>query len=88
MLAHEPAYYSLYQELGADLVLTGHVHGGQIIFPGKGGFLSPDFTFFPELYEGMHDLGGMDLIVSRGLGNSVAPVRINDYPELVVVKAS
>ena len=42
----------------------------------------------PELYEGMHDLGGMDLIVSRGLGNSVAPVRINDYPELVVVKAS
>ena len=88
MLAHEPAYYSLYQELGADLVLTGHVHGGQIIFPGKGGFLSPDFTFFPEYYEGMHDLGGMHLIVSRGLGNSVAPVRINDYPELVVVKAS
>lgn len=85
MLAHEPDYVSLYQSLGADLVLTGHVHGGQKIIPGKGGMLSPDFTFFPELYEGIHTYDSMTLIVSRGLGNSVAPVRINDYPELVVI---
>lgn len=88
MLAHEPDYVSLYQSLGADLVLTGHVHGGQIIIPGKGGLLSPDFTFFPELYEGMHSYGSMTLIVSRGLGNSVAPVRINNYPELVVINVT
>jgi predicted MPP superfamily phosphohydrolase len=88
MLAHEPDYVSLYQSLGADLVLTGHVHGGQIIIPGKGGLLSPDFTFFPSLYEGMHSYGSMTLIVSRGLGNSVAPVRINNYPELVVINVT
>lgn len=88
MLAHEPDYVSLYQSLGADLVLTGHVHGGQIIIPGKGGLLSPDFTFFPELYEGVHTYDSMTLIVSRGLGNSVAPIRINDYPELVVINVS
>ncbi len=88
MLAHEPDYVSLYQSLGADLVLTGHVHGGQIIIPGKGGMLSPDFTFFPSLYEGVHTYDSMTLIVSRGLGNSVAPVRINDYPELVVINVS
>lgn len=88
MLAHEPDYVSLYQSLGADLVLTGHVHGGQIIIPGKGGILSPDFTFFPELYEGMHSYGSMTLIVSRGLGNSVAPVRINNFPELVVINVT
>ena len=88
MLAHEPDYVSLYQSLGADLVLTGHVHGGQIIIPGKGGLLSPDFSFFPELYEGMHSYGSMTLIVSRGLGNSVAPVRINNYPELVVINVT
>lgn len=88
MLAHEPDYVSLYQSLGADLVLTGHVHGGQIIIPGKGGLLSPDFTFFPSLYEGVHTYDSMTLIVSRGLGNSVAPVRINDYPELVVINVS
>ena len=88
MLAHEPDYVSLYQSLGADLVLTGHVHGGQIIIPGKGGLLSPDFTFFPELYEGMHSYGSMTLIVSRGLGNSIAPVRINNFPELVVINVT
>lgn len=88
MLAHEPDYISLYQSLGADLVLTGHVHGGQMIIPGKGGVLSPDFTFFPELYEGMHSYGSLTLIVSRGLGNSVAPVRINNYPELVVINVT
>ncbi len=87
MLAHEPQFYGLYKSLGADLVLTGHYHGGQIIIPGKGGLVSPEFEFFPEYYEGMHDMEGMKLIISRGLGNSVAPVRINNYPELVIVKA-
>lgn len=86
LLAHEPGYVSLYQRLGADLVLTGHVHGGQIIIPGKGGLLSPDVEFFPEYYDGIHDLGGTKLVISRGLGNSALPIRINDYPEIVVIK--
>jgi len=86
MLGHEPGYSALYQSLGADLVLTGHIHGGQFIIPDKGGMLSPDFEIFPELYEGVHEFGNMKLIISRGLGNSIVPVRINNYPELVVVK--
>ena len=69
----------------ADLVLTGHVHGGQFIIPGKGGLVSPDFEFFPEMYEGEHRYGDMTMIISRGLGNSVIPVRINNYPEIVRV---
>ena len=44
------------------------------------------FEFFPKPYEGMFDHNGMTVILSRGLGNSIAPVRINNYPELVVVK--
>ena len=86
MLAHEPQYHSLYQSLGTDLVLTGHYHGGQIIIPGVGGVVSPEFEFFPDMYEGIHTFGSMKLVLSRGLGNSIAPVRINNYPELVVVK--
>ena len=86
MLAHEPQYYPLYKNLGADLALTGHYHGGQIIIPGKGGFVSPEYEFFPKMYEGINDVGGMDLVISKGLGNSVLPVRINNYPEIVVVK--
>ena len=88
MLAHEPQYHSLYQSLGADLVLTGHFHGGQIIIPGVGGVVSPEFEFFPEMYQGIHTFGDMKLVLSRGLGNSVIPVRINNYPEIVVVKVS
>jgi predicted MPP superfamily phosphohydrolase len=69
-------------------VLTGHIHGGQIIIPGKGGLISPDVEFFPEYYDGLYELGGecnTRMIVSRGIGNSVLPLRINNYPELVVV---
>lgn len=86
MLAHEPSFHSVYQECGMDLVLTGHYHGGQIIIPGKGGLVSPDFEFFPELYQGMHEFGDTTMVISRGLGNSLAPVRINNYPEIVVVE--
>ena len=86
MLAHEPQYYELYQRLGADLVLAGHYHGGQIIIPGAGGLISPEFEFFPKPYQGVTDYSGMQLVLSRGLGNSVVPVRINDYPEVVVVR--
>lgn len=86
LLAHEPQYLDNYSALGADLVLTGHYHGGQIIIPGMGGVISPEFEFFPKPYEGMFDHHGMTVVLSRGLGNSVAPVRINNYPELVVVK--
>lgn len=88
MLAHEPQYTDLYKSLGADLVFTGHYHGGQIIIPGVGGVMSPEFEFLPELYEGIHDIDGMKIIISRGLGNSAAPVRINNYPELVIAKVS
>ena len=86
LLAHEPQYVELYQKLGADLVFTGHYHGGQIIIPGIGGLISPEFELLPKPYEGMYEYGGTTVVLSRGLGNSVAPVRINDYPELVVVK--
>lgn len=86
MLAHEPSFHNVYQNCGMDLVFTGHYHGGQIIIPGKGGLISPDFEFFPELYEGMHEFGDTTMVISRGLGNSLAPVRINNYPEIVVVE--
>ena len=80
VLSHEPGHYD------ADLIFAGHIHGGQFIIPGKGGLLSPDFTFFPEYYGDMYDLGSARLVVSRGLGNSLVPVRINNFPEIVVVE--
>ncbi len=85
LLSHEPERHEQYESTGADIVFTGHIHGGQIIIPGKGGLLSPDFEFFPKLYEGEHQVGNMTMYISRGMGNSLLPVRINDYPEIVVL---
>lgn len=80
VLSHEPGYYD------AELIFAGHIHGGQFIIPGKGGLLSPDFSFFPKYYGDMYDLGNAKLVVSRGLGNSLVPVRINNFPEIVVME--
>ena len=85
MLAHEPQYTELFKRLGADLVFTGHYHGGQIIIPGVGAVVTPEFEFFPDIYQGLNDYQGMKYVISRGLGNSAAPVRVNNYPEVVVV---
>ena len=86
LLAHEPKLIDGYRETGMDLVFTGHVHGGQVIIPGVGGLFDPDIRFFPDPYEGMLEYGDITMILSRGLGNSVLPIRINNYPEIVVVE--
>ncbi len=84
LLAHNPLYYPAYRDWGADLTLSGHVHGGIIRIPGKGGLLSPDVTFFPKYDGGHFRENGKDLIVSRGLGNHFL-VRVMNPPELLVV---
>lgn len=85
LLAHEPRYLESYNSAGADLVLVGHNHGGQFVVPGKGGFISPDMEIFPKFYGGCHSFNDTTMIISRGLGNSVIPVRINNYPEIVKI---
>ena len=85
MLAHEPQAHESYEKAGPDLVLCGHNHGGQINIPGKGGLVDSDLHFFPDLYEGVHEFNSMTMIISRGLGNSIFPIRLNNYPEIVKV---
>lgn len=85
LLAHEPSEYVEYAKTGADIVFAGHVHGGQVIIPGKGGLISPDMELFPVLYKGEYHFDSMTMYVSAGLGNSVLPLRINNYPEIVVL---
>lgn len=85
VLAHEPQYINNYANAGADLVLTGHAHGGQFRIPGVGGLVAPEQGFFPQYTEGMHHRGNTDMIISRGLGNSIIPVRIMNDPEIVCV---
>ncbi len=84
LLAHKPQYMDNYVLCGVNLVFSGHVHGGQIRLPWIGGLLSPEHGVFPKYDAGPYTEGGTTLIVSRGLGNSVLPLRIFDRPDVVV----
>ena len=86
VFAHEPQYLQNYANAEADLVLTGHAHGGQIRLPFVGGIVAPDQGFLPEYTSGQYNSADTEMIVSRGLGNSIIPVRLFNYPEVVCVE--
>lgn len=85
LLAHRPEIVSLYKEYGFDVVFSGHAHGGQFRLPFVGGLFAPGQGLFPEYTSGTHEQGGTTMVVSRGLGNSVIPVRIFNRPEIIAV---
>lgn len=79
---HFPGQYSL---LGADLVLSGHGHGGMIRLPGTDGLISTDRTLFPSYTAGLYYENGSTLFVTRGLGNSGPSFRLFNRPEVAMV---
>lgn len=85
LLSHRPELAELYAEAGIDLVLSGHAHGGQIRLPLIGALFAPNQGLFPKYTSGLYQLGETALVVSRGLGNSRFPFRINNPPELLII---
>ncbi len=85
LIAHRPQYAESYAFAGADLSFCGHAHGGQLRLPFIGGLYAPDQGLFPKLTEGMNYFGESATVISRGLGGSRFPFRINNRPELVSV---
>ena len=83
LLAHNPDYFEEYAAWGADLVLSGHVHGGMMRLPILGGVVSPAFKFFPKYDGGLFKQGKSTMILSRGLGMHTIPIRIFNPGELV-----
>lgn len=86
LLTHRPELLELYEKYGIDLSLAGHAHGGQFRLPFIGGLFAPHQGFFPKYDSGHHTLGTSQLIISRGLGNSSFPLRINNRPELILIE--
>ena len=85
LVAHNPIFFKAYSEWGADLVLSGHLHGGIVRLPFVGGVVSPQVSFFPKYDKGMFTKGKSTLIVSAGLGKHTIPIRLWNPAELVVI---
>ena len=86
LLSHRPELFKNYVEAEVDLVLSGHAHGGQFRFPFIGGMIAPNQGFFPKYDAGLFTEDTTNMIVSRGIGNSLFPLRFNNRPEVVVVE--
>ncbi len=86
LLAHRPEYLAEYADAGIDLILAGHAHGGQFRLPAiDAGLFAPGQGFLPLYTTGPYRLGRSVLVVSRGLGNSIIPVRVYNRPEIVTL---
>lgn len=90
LIAHNPEYFEQYAEWGADLVLSGHIHGGMVRLPFIGGVVSPQYRLFPKYDSGYFkkEIGKLtsQMIISRGLGIHTIKIRVFNRPELVVIK--
>ena len=89
LIAHNPMYFESYVQWGADLVLSGHVHGGMVRLPMVGGVISPQMEFFPKYDGGCYSIKKetkeAKMIVSRGLGIHTIKIRLFNRPELIQV---
>lgn len=85
LLSHYPSNYPLIAQQEIDLVLSGHLHGGQINLPYFDGLYSYEDGLLPPYTEGEFEQNGTTMIVSRGLGNSNPIPRVNNPPELIIV---
>ena len=85
LLAHNPKYFESYFKWGADLVFSGHLHGGIIRLPLVGGLVSTDYTPFPKYSKGVFTKDNCNMVVSCGLGAHTIKVRLNNPPEIVSI---
>lgn len=86
LLAHNPSYMKQYLERGADLILSGHLHGGIVRIPGIAGAISPSFEILPRYSGDLYHKDAADIIVSKGLGTHTINIRLFNPAEVVVLK--
>lgn len=86
VLSHRPELMDTYAQTGADVVFSGHAHGGQFRLPFLGGLIAPGQGLLPQYDSGLYRMNGTQMIVSRGVGNSIIPVRFNNRPEIVIAE--
>ena len=85
LLAHTPEYFDAYTQLGYDLVLCGHYHGGMVNLPEVGPLIAPNLQFRPEHCGGAYKKNNTIVIVTRGIGSHTINIRLFNRPEVVVI---
>lgn len=85
LLAHNPVYFREYAEWGADLILSGHLHGGMAKIPGIGGIIAPNYRLFPKYDSGMYEEYGSTMILGAGIGTHTIHIRPFNPAEIVEV---
>lgn len=88
LLAHNPSYMKQYLDWGADLILSGHYHGGLVRLPGVGAVMSPGFQLFPPYSGGRYRENGQDIVVSKGLGTHTFHIRLGNPAEAILLRLS
>lgn len=86
LLSHRPELFDVYEYMGVDLVFSGHAHGGQFRLPFVGGLVAPNQGFFPEYDSCLYTKNNTAMLVSRGIGNSIIPIRFNNRPEVILAE--
>jgi len=86
VMSHRNQYLQLYSDLGIDLVLSGHAHGGMVRLPFTDGLVGPQHELFPTYTSGVYTRGNTNLVVSRGLGNHFGWTRFLNNPQVIVVE--
>jgi len=85
MLCHHPDLFKACARWGADLVLSGHFHGGIIRVPYLGGLVGGSLIPFPRYDRGSYEYENSRMIVSAGMGCHSVPFRINNPAEIVML---
>lgn len=86
LLAHCPKYGKTYFNWGADLILSGHYHGGVLRFSRHIGAISSQFIPFPKYCCGDFYRENQCMLVSAGLGEHTVPLRIHNPRELIFIE--
>lgn len=86
LIAHNPVYGEIYAKWGADIVVSGHLHGGIVRLPFLGGMVTPQLRLFPKYSGGVYQEGKTTLVVSKGLGTHTFPIRFLDEAEVVMLQ--
>ena len=88
LLSHRLELFDIYVKNDVDVAFSGHAHGGQFRLPFVGGIYAPNQGLFPEYDGGLYTRDNTNMVVSRGIGNSRFPFRVNNRPEVIVLELS